>query len=82
MQPALTLAEIRREAHAVIPGATLTPHALWRYSLLWTTRYDASDSAAVRQRTPQCREAGRLTGAEFLECTCAAGSKRGGHIAL
>jgi len=35
-EPAMTLEEIRREALAVVPDATIERHLLWRYSLLWT----------------------------------------------
>jgi SAM-dependent methyltransferase len=34
--PAMTLAEIRREAAAIVPGAAVRRHLLWRYSLVWT----------------------------------------------
>jgi trans-aconitate methyltransferase len=33
--PTMTLPEIRREAEALLPGAAIRRHALWRYSLIW-----------------------------------------------
>ena len=35
VDPAMTLSEIRREADALLPGATIQRHVLWRYSLTW-----------------------------------------------
>jgi trans-aconitate methyltransferase len=35
LDPTMTLFEIRREAAAVLPGATIQRHVLWRYSLTW-----------------------------------------------
>jgi trans-aconitate methyltransferase len=35
LDPAMTLFEIRREAAALLPGATIQRHVLWRYSLTW-----------------------------------------------
>lgn len=35
LDPAMTLDEIRRQAIALLPGATIRRHLLWRYSLLW-----------------------------------------------
>jgi SAM-dependent methyltransferase len=34
-EPSMTLAEIRRQALDITPGATIRRHLLWRYSLLW-----------------------------------------------
>jgi len=34
--PSMTLAQIRREAAAVLPGATVRRRLLWRYTLVWT----------------------------------------------
>lgn len=34
--PPQTYAEVRRDAHAVLPGAAYRRHILWRYSLTWT----------------------------------------------
>jgi 2-polyprenyl-3-methyl-5-hydroxy-6-metoxy-1,4-benzoquinol methylase len=36
LEPAMTLAEIRQRARAILPGATIRRHLLWRYSLIWT----------------------------------------------
>ena len=36
LDPAMTLAEIRRQAAATLPGAIVRRHLLWRYSLVWT----------------------------------------------
>jgi 2-polyprenyl-3-methyl-5-hydroxy-6-metoxy-1,4-benzoquinol methylase len=33
--PSMTLTEIRREASALLPGAMIRRHLLWRYSLTW-----------------------------------------------
>ena len=33
--PSMTLAEISREAGALLPAATIRRHLLWRYSLIW-----------------------------------------------
>jgi 2-polyprenyl-3-methyl-5-hydroxy-6-metoxy-1,4-benzoquinol methylase len=33
--PTMTLSEIRRGAGALLPGATIRRHLLWRYSLAW-----------------------------------------------
>jgi trans-aconitate methyltransferase len=33
--PTMTLPEIRREVDALLPGATMLRHVLWRYSLRW-----------------------------------------------
>ena len=35
VDPSMTLLDIRREAAAIIPGATIQRHLLWRYSLIW-----------------------------------------------
>ena len=35
LDPTMTLPEIRREAGAHLPGATIQRHVLWRYSLTW-----------------------------------------------
>jgi len=35
LDPTMTLSEIRREAAALVPGATIQRHLLWRYSLMW-----------------------------------------------
>jgi 2-polyprenyl-3-methyl-5-hydroxy-6-metoxy-1,4-benzoquinol methylase len=35
----LSLSEVRRIAATVLPGARLTRHLLWRYSLIWTKPY-------------------------------------------
>jgi SAM-dependent methyltransferase len=35
VDPTMTLPEIRREADALLPGATILRHLLWRYSLTW-----------------------------------------------
>jgi trans-aconitate methyltransferase len=35
LDPTMTLPEIRREAAALLPGATIQRHVLWRYSLTW-----------------------------------------------
>jgi SAM-dependent methyltransferase len=34
--PIVTLGEIRSDAAAIVPGAVVRRHLLWRYSLLWT----------------------------------------------
>ncbi|HVL67787.1 MAG TPA: class I SAM-dependent methyltransferase [Vicinamibacterales bacterium] len=34
-EPELTIGEIRRRAAAVLPGAVIRQHVLWRYSLVW-----------------------------------------------
>ena len=31
----LTLSEIRRTCADILPGASVTRHSLWRYSLIW-----------------------------------------------
>jgi ubiquinone/menaquinone biosynthesis C-methylase UbiE len=35
VEPDMTLGEIRRQAAALLPGAVVRRHLLWRYSLLW-----------------------------------------------
>jgi SAM-dependent methyltransferase len=32
----LTLSQVRRSCEAILPGAHLTRHLLWRYSIIWT----------------------------------------------
>jgi len=32
----LTLSQVRRSCEAILPGAHLTWHLLWRYSIIWT----------------------------------------------
>jgi len=34
--PSMTLREIREAAARLLPGAMVTRHLLWRYSLIWT----------------------------------------------
>jgi len=36
LEPTMTLSEIRRSAGALLPGAVVRRHLLWRYSLVWT----------------------------------------------
>ena len=38
-EPAMTLVEIRRQAHALLPEAAVRRHILWRYSMVWTKPY-------------------------------------------
>jgi 2-polyprenyl-3-methyl-5-hydroxy-6-metoxy-1,4-benzoquinol methylase len=50
--PTMTLTEIRRNADELLPGATITGHVLWRYSLIWVkpqlTRIATTVSASDR----------------------------------
>jgi len=34
-EPTMTLGEIRHDAGALLPGAVIRRHVLWRYSLVW-----------------------------------------------
>jgi SAM-dependent methyltransferase len=36
LEPTMTLSEIRQRAGALLPGAMVRRHVLWRYSLVWT----------------------------------------------
>jgi 2-polyprenyl-3-methyl-5-hydroxy-6-metoxy-1,4-benzoquinol methylase len=56
--PRMTLPEIRREAEALLSGATIRRHLLWRYSLMWVkpqvTRVDGATQSlgATRPSSP------------------------------
>ena len=41
--PAMTLSEIRRGAEALLPGATIQRHVLWRYSMIWVRPAENGD---------------------------------------
>jgi 2-polyprenyl-3-methyl-5-hydroxy-6-metoxy-1,4-benzoquinol methylase len=62
LEPTMTLSEIRREADALLPGATIQRHVLWRYSLMWakpavtlaggTTSSDAETASSSSSMSP------------------------------
>ena len=48
--PTMTLMEIRRDAAALLPGATVTRHLLWRYSLIWVKPQVSRDGGGSQPR--------------------------------
>jgi SAM-dependent methyltransferase len=48
--PTMTLREIRRHADALLPGATIRRHLLWRYSLIWVKPQLTRADGASRPR--------------------------------
>jgi len=46
VDPRMTLAEIRRDAGRLLPGAIVRRHVLWRYSLVWTKPREMSVTAS------------------------------------
>ena len=54
LDPAMTLSQIRREADALLPGATIQRHVLWRYSLVWGSPKAADVVSAFRRTDRRC----------------------------
>ena len=66
VDPTMTLSEIRREAEALLPGATIQRHVLWRYSLTWAK---PAITLAAGATAPDDARASSFSSASFSSST-------------
>jgi 2-polyprenyl-3-methyl-5-hydroxy-6-metoxy-1,4-benzoquinol methylase len=63
--PTMTLSEICREAEALLPGAAIQRHVLWRYSLTWVKPTEQTGSVSAQFDHPDIRVSGTSREVQF-----------------